>query len=164
MSNTKPNWVFSSRAYKKAAGLVSDITQSPKRLLELVSKGQHKIGRQKNGKLTGLVGSINTAFRLLKSYANGNYRDISLESLALIVASLVYFVMPVDALPDFIIALGLTDDAALLAWTFRSLSDELQRFSTWEKEQHPANVKTDTARVINGEVVSDNSINNEKND
>ena len=34
---------------------------------------------------------------------------------ATLIGALAYFVMPLDIIPDFILALGFTDDAALLA-------------------------------------------------
>ncbi|MEZ5839143.1 MAG: YkvA family protein [Hyphomicrobiales bacterium] len=34
---------------------------------------------------------------------------------ATLIGALAYFVMPIDAIPDFILAIGFTDDAALLA-------------------------------------------------
>ena len=49
-----------------------------------------------------------------------------------IVAWLIYFVMPVDAIPDFILALGLVDDAALLGWVLSSVRTDLERFVEWE--------------------------------
>lgn len=133
-----------SRAYKKARTLVSGIVSSPNKLLSLVGKAQAKVNNSENRKVNSdgqkgrfgeLFGSTAAALRLLKAYAAGTYRDISLESLGLIVASVVYFVMPIDALPDFILALGLSDDAALLAWTLRSVSDDIERFTQWEETQ-----------------------------
>jgi len=74
---------------------------------------------------------------LLKCYVSGEYREISFESLALIVASITYFVMPFDVVPDFFLSLGFLDDAALLAWTFKTVAEELRRFVEWEKGGKP---------------------------
>ncbi len=41
---------------------------------------------------------------------------------AVLVAALAYFVTPVDMIPDFIAALGFTDDAAVLAIAVRSVA------------------------------------------
>lgn len=109
--------------------------QSPDRMLDLVANAQSKAGQNRGGKLAGVFDSISASFRLLKAYAAGEYRQISLESMALLVASIIYFVMPFDAVPDFIVALGLLDDAALLAWTFRSIAGDIEAFIGWEKDQ-----------------------------
>jgi uncharacterized membrane protein YkvA (DUF1232 family) len=41
---------------------------------------------------------------------------------ALLLGALAYFVLPVDAIPDFVIGLGFTDDAAVLALALRNLA------------------------------------------
>jgi uncharacterized membrane protein YkvA (DUF1232 family) len=47
----------------------------------------------------------------------------------------VYFVMPVDLIPDFIAGLGFVDDAALLARTMKSVKSDIDDFKTWEERQ-----------------------------
>lgn len=155
MGDSKINRWLRSRAYKKARALVADVVASPSRLIQLVAKAQSKASNSKNRNLNGggqsgkfgeLFDSTAAALRLLKAYSAGQYRDISLESLGLIVASIIYFLMPIDALPDFILAVGLTDDAALLAWTLRSVSDDIDRFVQWEvtqKKSEPITVVKD---------------------
>ncbi|MFT5608342.1 MAG: uncharacterized membrane protein YkvA (DUF1232 family) [Parvicella sp.] len=135
MPEIKPNRTLNSWAYKKARALVKSTMQSPERMLDLVANAQSKAGQNRGGRLAGVFDSISASFRLLKAYSAGDYRQISLESMALIVASIIYFVMPFDAVPDFIVALGLLDDAALLAWTFRSVADDIEAFIGWEKDQ-----------------------------
>ncbi len=45
---------------------------------------------------------------------------------ASLVAVLAYFVMPIDMVPDFIVGLGFTDDAAVLASTLAMLSSHIK--------------------------------------
>ncbi|NNC98703.1 MAG: DUF1232 domain-containing protein [Gammaproteobacteria bacterium] len=132
-------WLLQSRAYRKARSLVDATVGNPERLLALVANAQTKTTRDLSGRLSAVLDSTAAAFRLLKAYARGEYRQISFESLALIVASIIYFVMPLDVFPDFIVALGLTDDAALLAWTFRTVAGDIEKFLAWEAAgEHPA--------------------------
>lgn len=143
MSENKPNRLLRSRAYLKALKLVNGLTASPARLLELVNRAQRKFTSQQGGKFNDIINSVTASFRLVKAYAAGDYRDISLESLGLIVASIIYFVMPLDALPDFILGLGFTDDAALFAWTLRSVASDLERFMHWEASQNEHDIELD---------------------
>lgn len=131
----KPNRWLNSSAYRRAKRLVSGTIKSPKRLLDLVSMGQAKLSSDAFGRLSELKESISTVFRMLKAYAAGKWRDISTESLMLIVASIIYLVMPIDGIPDFLFSLGFVDDAALLAWTFKSVADDFERFRVWESDQ-----------------------------
>ncbi|MBX2847034.1 MAG: DUF1232 domain-containing protein [Acidiferrobacterales bacterium] len=127
--------LLNSWAYKKAKSLVSTTLENPGKLKDLIAKAQLKSTKSINAKLAEIIKPVSALFRLLKAYVAGEYRDISFESLALIVASVIYFVMPIDVIPDFLLALGHADDAALLAWTIRSVSEDLDRFLEWEKKR-----------------------------
>ena len=134
-------WIIQSRAYRKAKRLVSTTIESPAKLLSLANSAQQKAAKQASDKLADLIDPIKASYRLIRAYASGAYRDISLENFGLIVAAIIYFVMPIDALPDFIAGLGFADDAAVLAWTFRKVSEELARFTDWETSQADQNKK-----------------------
>ena len=49
-------------------------------------------------------------------------------SLLSLIGALLYFVMPLDLLPDFAVAIGLLDDAAILGWVLGSVSEDIDRF------------------------------------
>nr|WP_276608247.1 DUF1232 domain-containing protein [Aquibacillus halophilus] len=69
---------------------------------------------------------------LVKSYIKGDYKNIPYGSLILIVAAIVYFVMPADAVPDFIAGLGFVDDAAVVAFTLKKVKEDLDKFVEWK--------------------------------
>jgi len=127
-----------NRAYRKAKSLVSATVESPAKLLGLANAAQKKLAAKASNKLDDVLSPLKTSFRLIRAYAKGSYRDVSLENLGLIVAAITYFLMPIDALPDFIVALGLSDDAAILGWTFKKVADELERFRAWENDSDEA--------------------------
>ncbi|RMO67298.1 hypothetical protein ALQ27_103559 [Pseudomonas syringae pv. delphinii] len=49
----------------------------------------------------------------------------------------MYFLSPLDAIPDWIPGLGMLDDIAVLAWVTKHLSDELDAFRAWRAQQSP---------------------------
>ncbi|AQG82207.1 YkvA family protein [Spirosoma montaniterrae] len=104
------------------------------------SRSLYKLVRDALDKSGGLSGKNVTAFReqlgvvtrLLKAYASGDYRQIPWKTLIRIIAVLIYFVSPLDILPDFLPIIGLTDDIALMLWLFSGITDDLERFRQWE--------------------------------
>lgn len=76
--------------------------------------------------------------RLIKAYALGHYREIPWKTLLLIVAAVIYFVNPLDLVPDIIPLTGLTDDFAVLLWVYNSVSNEIEKFIEWEKRNAEA--------------------------
>lgn len=76
--------------------------------------------------------------RLIKAYATGQYREIPWKTLLIVVAAVIYFVNPIDLVPDLIPLLGFTDDFGILLWVYQSVSGEIDKFLTWEKSQIPS--------------------------
>lgn len=73
--------------------------------------------------------------RLLKAYAKGEYRAIPWKSLLLIVAAVLYFINPIDVIPDLLPIIGLSDDFGVLFMVYRSLSADIEQFLEWERSK-----------------------------
>ena len=71
--------------------------------------------------------------RLAGAYATGKYRSIPWKTVMTILAAIIYFLNPIDLIPDFIPGLGLTDDLSVLFWVYNSVSAEINNFLEWEK-------------------------------
>ncbi|MNJ72886.1 hypothetical protein D3C77_696040 [compost metagenome] len=53
------------------------------------------------------------------------------------VGALLYFVTPLDALPDWLVGMGFVDDLAVLAWVLKTWGGELDAFRAWREAQAP---------------------------
>lgn len=126
--------VEQSSSFKSAQDAASEYAENPKKLNALLDRALKKAHSSKE-RLAEVWDSLLASFRLLRAYATGRYRDIPWTSLLSIVAAVVYFVMPLDMIPDFILALGLIDDAALLGWILSSLKSDIDNYIEWEKTQ-----------------------------
>ncbi|HEY0286103.1 MAG TPA: YkvA family protein [Pseudomonas sp.] len=87
------------------------------------------------------LGKLKDDLKLLQAlclaYWRGEYRAISLKAIVSVVAGLMYFLSPLDAIPDWIPGLGMLDDIAVLAWVMKSLDAELNAFRAWRARQSP---------------------------
>jgi uncharacterized membrane protein YkvA (DUF1232 family) len=72
--------------------------------------------------------------RMIQAHRSGKFK-VSAKTLGLIVLGLVYFVTPIDIIPDFIPLLGFTDDLSVLLAVFNSVKHEVDDFLNWEKTQ-----------------------------
>jgi uncharacterized membrane protein YkvA (DUF1232 family) len=79
-----------------------------------------------------VLDDLMTLIRMVRAWAGRDYREIPWQSLVLIIGTIVYFVSPVDAVPDVVPMLGLLDDVALISLTVRSLRGDVERFRAWE--------------------------------
>lgn len=73
--------------------------------------------------------------RLLKAWLNGSYRDVSLTTIVAATGAVLYFVLPLDLIPDFILSIGFLDDIAVILWVAQQINAELERFRQWEASQ-----------------------------
>ena len=80
---------------------------------------------------------ITLLFGIIKDYCNGSYRDIPIGTIVALVGTLLYFVSPVDFVPDIVPGLGALDDIAVLTWALKQVHDDLQEYSKWlSKEEN----------------------------
>ena len=129
--------VFFSRAMNRAG----KFTKSSALLLYLVQEAYEKI--QVRGVREGFSDSLDRLkqlIRLIKAYASGQYRLVEGKSLATIVGVVVYFVSPIDLIPDLLPIIGVADDVALMMWLFNTMGKEIEKFGAWEKESKTINI------------------------
>lgn len=70
--------------------------------------------------------------RMLTAHKNQQF-IISNKTMGLIVLGLVYFVTPIDIIPDFLPVLGYADDLSVLIAVYNSVKHEVDAFAKWEK-------------------------------
>ena len=91
------------------------------------------------------LGQLREDVKLLQSLClawwRGEYRAISPKALVTIVAGLLYFVSPIDAIPDWLLGVGFLDDIAVLGWVLKTVADELARFKAWRESQAPERLR-----------------------
>ena len=78
--------------------------------------------------------SVIALTRMLKAWIKGDYKNISARSIISVVAALIYFVNPLDFIPDFIPIIGQLDDIFVLGYLIKTLNKDIERFLVWERE------------------------------
>ncbi len=120
-----------SHSFKSAKARAAGYAKDAGKLNDLLDRASRKADSAKQ-RLTGVRDSLQACLRLLRAYAGGRYRAIPWASLVSIIAAVIYFVMPLDFIPDFLLAIGLIDDAALLGWVLSSFKTDIDKFIEWE--------------------------------
>lgn len=81
----------------------------------LVASRQERVRKSFWKKLARVAGRIPFAEDAVAAYFCALDTDTPLRVRATLLGALLYFIMPVDAVPDIIAGLGFTDDASVLA-------------------------------------------------
>jgi uncharacterized membrane protein YkvA (DUF1232 family) len=122
------------RGLKRVLDQAKQLIRNPRELLGILDAAERRLDRLSPGPFATVVDDVKTLLRLVRSYATGDYRDVSARNLALAVAAVVYLVSPLDVIPDFL-PFGFTDDAAVVGFVLGKIGTELVRFRAWEQAQ-----------------------------
>ncbi len=72
---------------------------------------------------------------MIRDYYNGTYRQVPWSTIAATAAAILYFVNPLDIIPDFIPVIGYIDDLAVLAVALKFIGVDLDKYRIWREEQ-----------------------------
>ena len=87
---------------------------------------------KQNGKLRQFMNRMQLLMMMLKDFWSGAYEQVPWAVTASMVFAAIYFLNPVDLIPDFIPVLGYLDDAAVLAIVWKSAGRDLKKYARWK--------------------------------
>ncbi|WP_338872429.1 YkvA family protein [Spirosoma sp. SC4-14] len=140
--------ILNSIFFKRANVGAVRYARNSRSLYNLIREALDKSGGLSGANIAAFREQLNIVTRLLRAYASGEYRQIPWKTLIRMIAVLIYFVSPIDILPDFLPIVGLSDDIALMLWLFSGIKDDIEKFRQWEgsaatmAEDVPHRVKT----------------------
>lgn len=102
-----------------------------------ISARATKMASHYRGRLGDSFSDIQTMARLVAAWATGRYRAAPVRSIIALLGALIYFLVPLDAVPDFIVALGLLDDIAVIAKVVSMFRVDIEAFKQWEEGALP---------------------------
>ena len=122
----------SLKNYLSKAKIIIKDDQKLKKLIDDVLKKLKKLSSDK--KTTAkLNDSLRLFIRIINAYTSKEYTYVPWKTICLLVAGLIYFIYPIDLIPDFIPIAGIIDDVALIAWIYESIKEDIDNFLKWEK-------------------------------
>ncbi|WP_394346424.1 YkvA family protein [Hymenobacter metallicola] len=134
-NNPKGADIAGSPLFKKFVGKAEEYIKRPTRIKQLLNDAYQKASAKND---VGTIAqeaweSLQVLFRLIKTSVSGEYTGVPTPTIVAAVAVVIYFLSPIDLIPDFIPVLGLLDDVALVAWFTSTLTGEMDKFKEWER-------------------------------
>jgi len=101
------------------------------RVLNDVNEKVKTLDHSNNSTIKELLQHVKLAFSMLRD----KHYNLSWKSKSLLIAGLLYFLLPSDLTPDFIPFIGYIDDAAVISAIFKRLAHEVKSYETFLKKQ-----------------------------
>jgi uncharacterized membrane protein YkvA (DUF1232 family) len=111
------------------------IIRQEQKVVELVQNVGKRLSKlTHNPKVQKLTAPVQVFIRMIKAHFGGQHKMAS-SSLGMIVLAMVYFVSPIDLIPDFLGIFGFADDLSVILAVYAKLKDEVDQFLEWERTQ-----------------------------
>ncbi|MGA3286883.1 MAG: DUF1232 domain-containing protein [Bacteroidota bacterium] len=130
-------------AKKAFAGLLKGILAKYLKAALVYLKNPKKLSRlltavlvyamENKGAVKTFLKDILLLWEMLNAWFKGEYKDIPKKTIVLIITALIYFISPIDLIPDWLPG-GFIDDAALITWVLQSMSLDIHKFKIWKKK------------------------------
>jgi len=129
--------VEESPGYTKAQKKAKSVLGNPQRVSKLIDTTRKKISNLDLGEteFKGILGTIKTFIRMLRAFRSGTYTEMPWLTVLTIVGALIYFITPIDLLPDFIPVTGYVDDFSLILIVYNRFKGDIIAFQAWENSR-----------------------------
>ncbi len=129
---------FTDSDKAKMQALFEQFKNRASKLLEDKDKIQTTLKRafdkamQNEGPIAEVFHDLKLLLSLVKDYMSGAYREIPYGSIVAAVAAILYFVSPIDFIPDFIPVVGLVDDVFVIGFVLKKIHSDLEKYEKWK--------------------------------
>jgi len=121
---------FFKKSENKASVILKDKSKASDTIKEALGKAVTN-----KGQLEGVWAKVVLLFAVAKDYVNGEYTEIPKRSIVAILGGLIYFLSPIDVVPDFVPVLGFIDDVFVLNLVYKQVLKDLEKYKIWKDAQ-----------------------------
>jgi uncharacterized membrane protein YkvA (DUF1232 family) len=84
--------------------------------------------------LNEVIDELKILFELVNDVIRRRYTEIPIGSVIVVAGALLYFLAPLDVVPDFLPAIGFTDDVTVILLVIRQIKIDLDKYKLWIKK------------------------------
>lgn len=102
-----------------------------------------RLARLSPEQLKAVADDVQLGLALLRDAGSGRLPVVPWRTVAAVAFALGYLALSLDAIPDFLPVVGLTDDLAVLGYVWSAFRHDLQRYRRWREQQGEEIIEAD---------------------
>ncbi|MCH2353652.1 MAG: DUF1232 domain-containing protein [Pseudomonadales bacterium] len=141
------------RRYRDYQRRADGLVRSKERLKNLATQAVRKLSGTASMRIDRVRDELILCIALVRSWMHGEYDGVSRQTIVAVTAALLYFVVPLDVIPDFLIGVGFIDDASVVGYVMTMLAAEMDTFRRWQEREVEREDKVAEADLGEEEIV-----------
>jgi len=130
-----------NREYAKSLKSAERMIADPEATYEQLDDALNKAQQIDSTALQNVLDDLFLMISLVRDWMSGSYRKIPKRAIVAILGAIIYFVMPVDTIPDFLPGIGYIDDALVIALVIKSIHMDLMEYKQWKNSEAAASAE-----------------------
>ena len=118
---------------QRASNLATKFLKDEKKTKELLLKFEKELSTVPIG--GEYLADIPVLCSMIMDYQKGAYREVPVKVIIGAVGTILYFVSPVDLIPDILPVIGQLDDITVLMWLLKQCHKEIQGYKNWRQKK-----------------------------
>ena len=141
------------RRYRDYERRADGLVRSKELLKNLATQAVRKLSGTASMRIDRVRDELILCIALVRSWIHGEYDGVSRQTIVAVTAALLYFVVPLDVIPDFLIGVGFIDDASVVGYVMTMLAAEMDTFRRWQEREVEREDKVAEADLGEEEIV-----------
>ncbi len=109
------------------------LAKEEEKLRRTLEEALEKADEQKR-KIQGFFDDLKALVEMVRAYFNKEYTAVPWKTIVFSLVAILYFLNPLDIVPDLLPGIGFIDDATLVAFIVTGIREDLEKFKQSREE------------------------------
>lgn len=124
---------------------VNSLSMDNDKITELIEDAKKKI--ENNQMFSDVADDIKESIEMIMAWKNGKYKDLSQNTVNLLIGGLIFIVNPLGIVPKFLKRIPLAE-VMVMVYILKKIKEELEQYRIWKNDNQDINDNTKESEII----------------